>query len=163
MSQARYLIEKASEKAKVLANEFQAGGPRAAVHYVSTESKHLFLTESVKVWVKLDQYPTVRKVAEVAVPTAAHWSEKYNHFVKEMSQKGYVVFGYLPVVPVDDISNAFKQGEAEKKEDATAQKDSDSSDPEVPVDDNSNAFKQGEAEKKEDATAQKDSDSSDSD
>ncbi|KAL9406931.1 hypothetical protein Peur_003903 [Populus x canadensis] len=128
VSQARYLIEKASEKAKVLANEFQAGGPRAAVHYVSTESKHLFLTESVKVWVKLDQYPSVHKVAEVAVPTAAHWSEKYNHFVKEMSQKGYVVFGYLPVVPVDEISNAFKQGEPEKKEDATAHKDSDSSD-----------------------------------
>ncbi|KAI5595688.1 hypothetical protein BDE02_03G157100 [Populus trichocarpa] len=128
VSQAHYLIEKASEKAKVLVNEFQAGGPRAALHYVATESKHLFLTESVKVWVKLDQFSFVHKVAGVAVPAAAHWSDKYNHFVKEMNQKGYTVFGYLPVVPIEEISKAFKQEEAEKKEDATAHKDSSSSD-----------------------------------
>jgi hypothetical protein len=38
------------------------------------------------------------------------------------------VFGYLPVVPIEEISKAFKQEEAEKKEDATAHKDSSSSD-----------------------------------
>ncbi|KAB5564852.1 hypothetical protein DKX38_004906 [Salix brachista] len=128
VSQAHYIVEKASEKAKVLANEFQAGGPRAALRYAAAESKHLFLTESVKVWVKLDQLHFFHKVAEVAVPAAARWSDKYNHFVKEMNQKGYTLFGYLPVVPIEEISKAFKQGEEEKKEDATAHEVSDSSD-----------------------------------
>ncbi|CAK7335846.1 unnamed protein product [Dovyalis caffra] len=49
-------------------------------------------------------------------------------FVKDMNQRGYAVFGYLLVVPIDEISQAFKQGDAEKKEDATVHKDSDSSD-----------------------------------
>ncbi|CAK7336174.1 unnamed protein product [Dovyalis caffra] len=130
VSQARNLIKSASEKAKVLANEFQAGGPRAAVYYVATESKHLFLTESVKVWVKLDQYPSIHRVGEVAVPAATSLAQKYNHFVKDMNQRGYAVFGYLPLVPIDEISKEFKQeGDAEKKEDATVRKEgSDSSD-----------------------------------
>ncbi|KAF4396631.1 hypothetical protein G4B88_028945 [Cannabis sativa] len=49
----------------------------------------------------VNSYPAIHQVAEKAAPTAAQWSEKYNHTVKDLTQKGYAVFGYLPLVPVD--------------------------------------------------------------
>uniref|UniRef100_A0A2P2IZ93 REF/SRPP-like protein At1g67360 n=1 Tax=Rhizophora mucronata TaxID=61149 RepID=A0A2P2IZ93_RHIMU len=120
VGQTRCFVEKASHKGQELVNDARTGGPRAAMHHVVSESKHFALCQSVKIWTKLDQYPAVHTVAEVAIPTAAHWSEKYNHFVQDMTQKGYTVFGYVPLVPLDEISKSFKQGEAEKEEDATA-------------------------------------------
>lgn len=93
--------------------EAQTGGPRSAILYAATESKQLIFNQSVKLWVVLDQYHPIHKMAEKAAPTATYLSEKYNHTVK-----GYTVFGYLPLVPVDDISKAVKQGKAGKKGDA---------------------------------------------
>ncbi|KAJ9176187.1 hypothetical protein P3X46_011526 [Hevea brasiliensis] len=122
VSQAQSLLQIASQKAQGLVHEASVGGPRAAVRYAARESKHFALTQSVKVWIKLNQFPVVHRVADMAVPTAAHWSEKYNHLVKDMAQKGYTVFGYVPLVPIDEVAEAYKQGEAEKKESATAHK-----------------------------------------
>lgn len=111
-NQAKGLIEEVTHKAEKVVSEAQSGGPRAAVNYVATESKQIVLTGSVKLWSGLNHYPLFHAVAEMAVPTAAHWSEKYNHVVKDITGKGYAVFGYLPLIPVDDIAKAFKQGEA---------------------------------------------------
>lgn len=122
VSQAQCLIQKASGKAQQLVNEARAGGPRAAVQYAVTEYKHFVIDQSVKVWVKLNEYPSAHKITEVVVPTAAQLSDKYNRVVKKMSQKGYACFGYLPLVPINEIAEAIKQGEAGKKEDATEQK-----------------------------------------
>lgn len=72
---------------------------------------------SVKLWNGLTHYPPFHAVAEMAVPTAAHWSEKYNNVVKGTSGKGSVVFGYLPLIPIDEIAKAFKQGEGNLNED----------------------------------------------
>ncbi|KDP26801.1 hypothetical protein JCGZ_17959 [Jatropha curcas] len=127
VSQAQSLIQVASQKVQELVHEASVGGPRAAVHYAATESKHLVLNQSVKAWTKVNQFPVIHKVADVAVPPAAYLSEKYNHVVKDLSQKGYTVFGYLPLVPIDEIAKVFKQDEAEKKGNATGHK-SDSSD-----------------------------------
>lgn len=98
--------------------EAQTGGPRSAIHYAATESKQLIFNQSVKLWVVLDQYHPIHKMAEKAAPKATHLSEKYNHTVKDLTVKGYTIFGYLPLVPVDDISKAVKQGKAGKKGDA---------------------------------------------
>ena len=111
-SQAKGLIQEVTHQAEKVVSEAQSGGPRAAAHYVAEESKHFVITGSVKLWNGLNHYPPFHTVAEMAVPTAAHWSEKYNHVVKDMTAKGYTVFGYLPLVPIDEISKAFKQGEA---------------------------------------------------
>ncbi|OAY32361.1 hypothetical protein MANES_13G012400v8 [Manihot esculenta] len=127
VSQAHSWLQIASEKAQELVNEARVGGPRAAVRYATSEFKRLALTQSVKAWIKLNEFPVVHTVADMAVPTAAHWSEKYNHLVKGMAEKGYTVFGYVPLVPIDDIAKAYKQGKAEKKANETAHK-SDSSD-----------------------------------
>lgn len=121
--QAQSLIHKTSEKAQKLVNEAQAGGPKAAVHYAAGESKDFLLTNSVKAWYKLNHYTLFHTVAEIAVPTAAHWSEKYNHTVEDMSNKGYIVFSYLPLVPIDQIAKAFKQNEASGKKDEVAEND----------------------------------------
>lgn len=114
VSKARSLIQQASQKAQKLANVAQIGGPRAAVHYATSEYKQFILSQSVKMWVALNHCSPFHTVAEKAVPAAGHLTDKYNHVVKEMTQKGYPLFGYLPLVPVEDISKAFKQGEADK-------------------------------------------------
>ncbi|GAB4828624.1 hypothetical protein Ancab_018289 [Ancistrocladus abbreviatus] len=109
------LIYKGCEVAQDLINRAQSDGPKAAAHYAATESKQFMLIESVKLWTKLDQLPPFHMVAAVAVPTAAHWSEKYNRLVSEMSRKGYPLFNYVPLIPVDDIAMAFEQNETSKQ------------------------------------------------
>ncbi|XP_075658368.1 REF/SRPP-like protein At1g67360 [Castanea sativa] len=120
VSKTNNLIHKASQKAHKLVNEAQTGGPRAAVHYAVSEYKQFLLSQSVKIWVGLNQCSPFHKVAVKAVPAAAHWLEKYNHLVKGLTQKGYPIFGYMPLVPVEEISKAVKQGEAGKKGDTAA-------------------------------------------
>lgn len=118
--QAKGLIQKVTHETEKVVTKGRSGGPRAAVGYVATESKHFVLINSVKLWTGLNQYPPFHTVAEMAVPTAAHWSEKYNHVIKAMTEKGYSVVGYLPLIPIDDIAKAFKQGEANLKGDGAA-------------------------------------------
>lgn len=131
VNQAQSLIEKASEKAQKLVSEAQSGGPRAAVHFAAGEFKDFLLTNSVKAWYKLNHYALFHKSAEITVPTAAHWSEKYNHVVEDMDKKGYTVFSYFPLVPIDEIAKAFKQnGAAGTKGDATERESNSSSDSE---------------------------------
>lgn len=113
---AHSLTLKAVEKAQKFVNEARTAGPRAAVSYAATEYKHFVVDQTVNLWVVVNRYPAIHRVAEKAAPTAAHWSEKYNHVVKDLTQKGYAVFGYLPLVPVDRIAKAVKQGEAEEEE-----------------------------------------------
>lgn len=114
------LIQKTSQKAHKLVNEAQTGGPRAALHYAVSEYKQLLVSQSMKIWGGLNKCPPFHTVAVKVVPAAAHLSEKYNHVVNDMTQKGYPIFGYMPLVPVEEISEAVKQGEAEKKGDAAA-------------------------------------------
>jgi len=116
-NQAKGLIQKVANEAGKVAGEAQSGGPRAAVVYVATESKHFVLINSVKLWNGLNHYPPFHAIAEMAVPTAAHWSEKYNHVIKAMTQKGYCFIGYLPLIPIDEIAKAFKQGQGNLKGD----------------------------------------------
>lgn len=120
---AQYVMQSASQKAGELVQQVKAGGPRAGVYYVTKESKQIALTQSVLVWVALNQYPPVRKVASAAVPVAEIAAVKYNHVVNDMAHKGYTIFGYLPLVPVEDIAKEFKKAEADKKQEAHDAKD----------------------------------------
>lgn len=117
VSRAHSFTQKTVEKAQKFVNEARTSGPRAAVSYAATEYKQFVVDQSVNLWVAVNHYPTIHHVAEKAAPAAAHWSEKYNHGVKDLTQKGYAIFGYLPLVPVDEIAKAFKQGEEGKKGD----------------------------------------------
>ncbi|GLT86685.1 hypothetical protein SLE2022_048070 [Rubroshorea leprosula] len=119
VSQAQFLIQQALEKVQKFVSEARDNGARGALHYAAAESKQLVLTNSVKVWVKLNYYPSFHSVANMAVPTAACWSDKYNHVVNDMTHKGYPVFGYLPLIPVDEIKQAVKQAEVRENADGS--------------------------------------------
>ncbi|XP_010531607.1 PREDICTED: REF/SRPP-like protein At1g67360 [Tarenaya hassleriana] len=121
VSQANVLIHRAAEKAQNLFREAQTGGAKAAFSYAAMEYKNFLVINSVRAWTKLNQYKPIHKVSDKALPIAAHLSEKYNRIVKDMSQKGYPIIGYLPLVPVEDISKAYKEEDAApKKGDADA-------------------------------------------
>lgn len=109
------VTQKVADEAGKVVSEAQCEGPRAAIHYVATESKHFVLINSVKLWNGLNRYAPFHALAGMAVPTVARLSEKYNHVIKTMTGKGYTVFAYLPLVPIDEIAKTFKQGEANLK------------------------------------------------
>ena len=113
--QAKILIQKVTQEAGNVLSEGQSKGPRAAANYVATESKNVLLINSVKLWTGLNKFPPFHAVAEMAIPTAAYWSEKYNHVIKVMTEKGYSFVGYLPLIPIDKLSKAFRRGELKLK------------------------------------------------
>ncbi|CAI0381231.1 unnamed protein product [Linum tenue] len=115
VGQAQSLFHSAAMKAEKLVNEARTKGPKAAFCYTVTETKHVVVSNSVKVYCILDRYPSVHSIAESTLPTAAQWSEKYNETVKGLNQKGYPLVGYFPLVPVDEIEKEFQREKGEVK------------------------------------------------
>ncbi|XP_057966615.1 stress-related protein isoform X3 [Malania oleifera] len=64
-------------------------------------------------WRSLNRLPLFPQVAQVVVPTAAYWSEKYNEGVQYAAERGYAVLSYLPLVPIDRIGKVFKEGKSQ--------------------------------------------------
>ncbi|CAN1355897.1 REF/SRPP-like protein At3g05500 [Linum perenne] len=62
---------------------------------------------AVSSWRRLNQLPLFPQLAQVVVPTAAYWSEKYNETVASTAEKGYKVSTYLPLVPTKRIAKVF--------------------------------------------------------
>ncbi|KAM5568217.1 REF/SRPP-like protein [Rosa sericea] len=103
-------IQKALKKTQAFVNEAQAGGLHTAIHSAATEYKLLLFNQSMKFWVGLEyQCPPIHTVAEKATPAAAYLSRKYNKVVRDLNLKGYTIFGYLPLVPIDQISTALNR------------------------------------------------------
>ncbi|KAL3636463.1 hypothetical protein CASFOL_021010 [Castilleja foliolosa] len=124
VSKAQSIVKKTSE----LFEEAKVDGPLAAISHVGTISKHFAVNQLAFVWYKANKYPALHGVFEIAVPTATHWSEKYNKFVKDMTVKGYSFLNYVPLVPVEEMAKAYKQVEAaaSKKTDAVSISESES-------------------------------------
>ncbi|KAL2484431.1 REF/SRPP-like protein [Abeliophyllum distichum] len=122
------IVNKASQVAQDLVKEAQVAGPRAAIFHAGTMSKHFAISQFAVVWYKVNQYPALHGVAKMAIPTAAHWSEKYNNLVKDKTAKGSTVFSYLPLVPIEEMVKAYKQVEASagKNGDTSSSSSSDS-------------------------------------
>ncbi|GMI87684.1 LD-associated protein 1, small rubber particle protein [Hibiscus trionum] len=116
VNHAQVLVHTAAEKAQKLVGEARTNGARGALNYASCEYKQFVLVISTKLWVKLNQSSAFHSAAEMIVPTAKNLSEKYNCLIKDMSGKGYPVFGYLPLIPVVELSKAVKQAEVKSKE-----------------------------------------------
>nr|TKS14156.1 hypothetical protein D5086_0000042300 [Populus alba] len=51
--------------------------------------------------------PTARGLAQIAVPTAAFWSEKYNQVVGSAAERNCTVALYLPLIPVAQTAMVF--------------------------------------------------------
>lgn len=125
---AQLIVKKASQVVQDLAEEAKVDGPIAAVSHAGAICKHLAANQLALVWYKANQYSALHGVLEVVIPTATHWSEKYNNLVKDLTAKGYSLFSYVPLVPVEVMEKAYKQVEAaaSKKADTSSSSESES-------------------------------------
>lgn len=64
---------------------------------------------AVLAWRSLNRLPLFPQVAQIAVPTAAFWSEKYNQVVGSAAEGGYTIALYLPLIPIERISKVFDE------------------------------------------------------
>ncbi|KAL6570854.1 hypothetical protein OROGR_000404 [Orobanche gracilis] len=121
-------FKKASQAAQGLSDDVKVAGPLAAVIHVSKISKHLAVNWLAVAWYKVNQHPALHGVTVTVVRTSAHWSQKYNKVITNLTANGYYLFDYAPLVPVDEMSKAYKQVEAAaaKKIDAASSRGSDS-------------------------------------
>ncbi|OVA17497.1 Rubber elongation factor [Macleaya cordata] len=115
-SRALSMVQKASELTQRIVSEAQTKGVTAAASFAVKKSEHYLSEQTVKAWWTLNRVPPFQMVAQVTVPRAAQLSDKYNQVVTNMTQQGYTVFSYLPLVPVDKIAEAFKRGEVAKED-----------------------------------------------
>ncbi|CBI36832.3 unnamed protein product, partial [Vitis vinifera] len=67
---------------------------------------------AVSAWRSLNRLPLFPQVAQVVVPTAAYWSEKYNQSVSYTAERGYTVALYLPLIPTERIAKVFEEASA---------------------------------------------------
>lgn len=125
---AQLIANKASRLVQELVEEAKVDGPLAAVSHAGKISKDVAVSGVAVAWYKANHYPALHGVLEIVVPTATHWSEKYNSMVKDLAGKGYSLFSYVPLVPVEEMEKAYKQVEAAdiKKTDAGSSSQSDS-------------------------------------
>lgn len=121
VSKVQFLFQKASEVAHDLSKDIQVAGPRAAVYNAGELSKQFATSQVALLWYHVNHCPPLHGIAQMAAPTAAHWSEKYNQLIAALREKGYSITSYIPSIPVEEISKAYKQVEsaASKKEGAT--------------------------------------------
>lgn len=62
---------------------------------------------AVSTWRALNGLPLFPHVAQIVVPTAAYWSEKYNSVIASAAQQGYTGARYLPAIPTERIAKVF--------------------------------------------------------
>ncbi|KAF3781242.1 REF/SRPP-like protein [Nymphaea thermarum] len=79
-----------------------------------TEYEPAAMEYMVKVYHALYSLPLFPHLAEVVIPTTAHWFEKYNRTVVHMTANHYPFFSYLPLVPIEKISKTFRGEEEER-------------------------------------------------
>lgn len=121
VSKAQSLFQKATEVAQDLFKDLQVAGPSAAIYHAGELSKQLATRQVAVFWYYVNHCPPLHGIAQMAATTSAHWSEKYNQLVADLKKKGYSIVSYIPLIPVEEISKAYKQVEsaATKKEGAT--------------------------------------------
>jgi len=115
-TQALSAAKTAPLAAKAVASEVKSGKmvETASALAKTTYTKYEPVAEqyAVSAWRSLNQLPLFPKVANVVLPAAAYYSEKYNETVMDTAKKGYKVSSYLPLVPTEKISRVFGAEEA---------------------------------------------------
>lgn len=120
------LVKQASNKALFVASEVQRAGLVDAARNitVSAYSKYEPMAEevyckyepvaeqyAVSAWRSLNRLPLVPQVAQIVVPTAAYWADKYNRAVCFTAKRGFPVVASLPLIPTERIAKAFDEAE----------------------------------------------------
>ncbi|KAL8520156.1 hypothetical protein ACS0TY_010903 [Phlomoides rotata] len=126
---ANLVVKKASQTVQELAEEAKVGGPLAAVSRAGSISRHFAVSQLAFVWYKVNQHPSLHGISGVAISTATYWSEKFNNLVKGSRAKGYSISYYVPLLPVEEMGEAYKKVEASaagKKQEASSSSESES-------------------------------------
>ncbi|EXB40847.1 hypothetical protein L484_009092 [Morus notabilis] len=117
------LVKQAWSQALSVAAEVQSSGVVGATRalYASYEPAAKELIDkyepaveqyAVAAWRWLNRLPVFPQLAQIAVPTAAYWADRYNQGVSYAAERGYAVGSYLPFVPVEKIAKVFEEGES---------------------------------------------------
>ncbi|OVA14856.1 Rubber elongation factor [Macleaya cordata] len=96
------LVETATKIAKTVYTKVEPTAKEVYAKYEPVAEQH-----AATAWRKLNQLPLFPQVANVVVPAAASWSDKYNRAVSYTAERGYTVSSYLPLVPKERIAKVF--------------------------------------------------------
>lgn len=123
-SQALTAAHKAPEVARAVASEMQRAGvvdtAKSITRTVYTKyeptAKELFASYepvaeqyAVTAWRSLNRLPMFPQVAQIAIPTAGYWTDKYNQGVCYSAERGYAMAEYLPLIPKEKIVKVFEE------------------------------------------------------
>lgn len=95
----------ADTASNIVKSAYAEYGPTAKAFYAEYEP--VAEQYAVTAWRALNRVPLFAQVAQIMIPTAAHWAEKYNHAVANAAEKGYAMSYYFPIVPVERIAKTF--------------------------------------------------------
>uniref|UniRef100_A0A0A9G3K5 Stress-related protein n=1 Tax=Arundo donax TaxID=35708 RepID=A0A0A9G3K5_ARUDO len=122
-------LKSASAQAYAVARELSAeaqqsgvkGAARAALAKVEPVARDLYVRYepaaehlAVSTWRSLNSLPVFPHVAQIVVPTAAYWAEKYNKVIATAAEQGYTGAKYLPAIPTERIAKVFASPPPEK-------------------------------------------------
>ncbi|KAI3817454.1 hypothetical protein L1987_11245 [Smallanthus sonchifolius] len=95
--------------AQNIGKEPQATGTKAALQSAYMTLKLAGIPVIAQLWYEVvNQYPTVAELSEFILPVVECLCQLYNKVVTYMDGKGYSIFGYLPLVPIDEMKAAYK-------------------------------------------------------
>ncbi|KAG2326018.1 hypothetical protein Bca4012_034747 [Brassica carinata] len=107
------LVKQASSQALTVATEVQRTGVLDTTKSIarSVVDKYEPVAEyyAATVWRLLNRVPLFPQVAQLVIPTAFYWSEKYNDAVRYVGDRDYYVAEYLPMIPIEKISDILEQ------------------------------------------------------
>ncbi|XP_047322372.1 REF/SRPP-like protein At1g67360 [Impatiens glandulifera] len=115
VSQGKDMIKRTSEEAQVLVKDVQVGGASAGIEHASALFKELFVWWSVRFWYLANTIKPCKAVAHKAIPVLTVCADKYNQTLTGLTSKGYAAIAYFPLVPVDEMANAYKKFETDQK------------------------------------------------
>lgn len=91
-----------------MVQEVRVAGPRSAILYFATHCKNCVQGYMPILLGQVTRIPVINSVAKELIPTVTVWVGKYNNMVTKLGARGYHLFRYFPLVPMDDIAKAFK-------------------------------------------------------
>ncbi|KAJ4892551.1 REF/SRPP-like protein [Raphanus sativus] len=107
------LVKQASSQALTVATEVQRAGvldtTKSIARSVCDKYEPVAEYYAATVWRLLNRVPLFPQVAQLVIPTAFYWSDKYNDAVRYVGDRDYYVAEYLPMIPIEKISDILEQ------------------------------------------------------
>ncbi|CAH8320757.1 unnamed protein product [Eruca vesicaria subsp. sativa] len=107
------LVKQASRQALTVATEVKRAGvldtTKSIARSVCDKYEPVAEYYAATVWRLLNRVPLFPEVAQLVIPTAFYWSEKYNDAVRYVGDRDYYVAEYLPMIPIEKISDILEQ------------------------------------------------------